>query len=47
MKQPQMQQIGKWMLQALQSTDNAALLAKIRGEVADMCTQFPVPAAAM
>jgi glycine hydroxymethyltransferase len=47
MKQPQMQQIGQWMLQALKSTDDAALLAKIRGEVADMCVQFPVPAAAI
>jgi glycine hydroxymethyltransferase len=47
MKQPQMQQIGQWMLQALRGTEDATLLAKIRGEVADMCVQFPVPSAAM
>lgn len=47
MKEPQMQQIGAWMLQALRGTEDKAMLAKLRGEVADMCAQFPVPAAAM
>ena len=47
MKQPQMQQIGRWMLQALRADGDRAVYEKVRGEVVDMCAQFPVPAAAM
>ena len=47
MAEAQMQQIGQWMLQSLRAPDDADKLAKIRGEVADMCAQFPVPAAAI
>jgi glycine hydroxymethyltransferase len=46
MKQREMEAIGKWILAALRSPQDAPLQAKIRGEVKDLCQQFPVPAAA-
>lgn len=41
----EMQRIADWILEALRSPDNAATLARVRGEVADLADQFPVPAA--
>lgn len=41
----EMERIGGWMLEALQSADNDAVLQRIRGEVSELCAQFPVPAA--
>ena len=46
MKEAEMRTIGGWMLQSLRSPDNADLLHRIRGEVLQLCKQFPVPAAA-
>jgi glycine hydroxymethyltransferase len=43
----EMQQIGRWMLQALKSPDDSALQHRIRGEVSSLCGQFPVPAMAL
>lgn len=43
----EMRRIGGWMLQALRSPDDAALHERIRGEVRELCTHFPVPAAAL
>ncbi len=43
----EMTQIGQWMVQALSSPDDQDVLTRIRGQVAEMCSQFPVPAAAM
>ena len=43
----EMQQIGRWMLQALQAPTDPALHHRIRGEVSSLCAQFPVPAAAL
>ena len=42
----EMRQIGQWMLEALGAPDDAALAERIRGDVAELCTSFPVPAAA-
>ncbi len=41
----EMKRIGDWMLQALRTPDDEALHRRIRGEVSELCTQFPVPAA--
>jgi glycine hydroxymethyltransferase len=41
----EMKRIGAWMVAALKSPDDAALHTRIRGEVFDLCQQFPVPAA--
>jgi len=43
----EMQQIGRWMLDVLQNPSNASLAQRIRGEVSSLCSQFPVPAAAL
>jgi glycine hydroxymethyltransferase len=43
----EMRQIGRWMLDALKNPADAAVAQRIRGEVSSMCSQFPVPAAAL
>jgi glycine hydroxymethyltransferase len=40
----EMRRIGRWMLDALRAPDDAVLLARIRGEVSELCRGFPVPA---
>ena len=44
MREPQFEQIGKWIIEALQ---DASAESRIRSAVAEMCQDFPVPAAAM
>ncbi len=41
----EMHRIGGWILEALKSRDDEALQKRIRGEVSELCTQFPVPTA--
>lgn len=43
----EMRQIGAWILAALRNAADAPALERIRGEVLEMCRQFPVPAAPM
>jgi glycine hydroxymethyltransferase len=43
----EMQQIGAWILSALKNPQDSALLARVRQDVATLCQQFPVPAAAL
>ena len=45
MKQAEMRTIGAWILSALKSTGDEAALQRIRGQISELCTQFPVPAA--
>ncbi|MGA2032812.1 MAG: serine hydroxymethyltransferase, partial [Thermoguttaceae bacterium] len=40
-----MRTIGGWILAALAAADNAAALQRIRGQVSELCRQFPVPGA--
>jgi glycine hydroxymethyltransferase len=47
MKTAEMQTIGRWMLQALKAPDDAGVHETIRGQVRDLCADFPAPAAAM
>jgi glycine hydroxymethyltransferase len=47
MKAEQMRTIGNWMLAALRAPEDAAVLQKIRGEIRELCQQFPVPVAAL
>jgi len=42
----EMRRIGRWMLEALRAPDDTASHQRIRGEVRELCAQFPVPAAA-
>ncbi len=39
----EMHRIGGWILETLKSPDDEALQKRIRGEVSELCTQFPVP----
>jgi glycine hydroxymethyltransferase len=43
----EMRTIGKWMLDALRSPDDQKTLDGIRGQVRELCKQYPVPAAAL
>jgi glycine hydroxymethyltransferase len=47
MKTDQMRTIGGWILAALRAPEDEAILSKIRGEIRDLCQQFPVPAAVL
>jgi glycine hydroxymethyltransferase len=40
----EMRRIGKWMLTALKGSEDNAQLERIRGEVLELCKQFPTPA---
>src|ERR1700688_4582504 len=42
MKEPEMSQIGRWIAEALLRRSDAAVLAKIRKEVLDLCEAFPL-----
>jgi glycine hydroxymethyltransferase len=43
----EMKSIGTWMLEALRAPDDRAAHERIRGQVRELCKQFPVPAAAL
>ena len=42
MKEPEMRLIGAWIAKALEQRADDAVLARIRGEVAELCEQFPL-----
>ena len=42
----EMQRIGDWMLQALELPKMKHCMQRIRGEVSELCTHFPVPGGA-
>jgi glycine hydroxymethyltransferase len=41
----EMKTIGGWMLAVLKAPDDAAVSSRVRGQVTELCSQFPVPAA--
>jgi glycine hydroxymethyltransferase len=43
----QMQTIGGWMLETLRAPEDTKVAERIRGQVRELCQQFPVPAAAI
>lgn len=43
MKEPEMQQLGGWMLRALKGHDKPEELAAVKAEVEEVCARFPVP----
>jgi glycine hydroxymethyltransferase len=43
MKEPEMKRLAAWITDALQNRGDEAALTRIRGEVEEFCTQFPVP----
>jgi glycine hydroxymethyltransferase len=42
-----MRRVGAWILQSLKRPGDATVQERIRGEVSSLCSQFPVPAAAL
>ncbi len=42
MKEDEMRQIGRWMAQVLSAPDDPTIRAQVRGEVHDLCAQFPI-----
>lgn len=40
----EMRSIGGWMLEVLRAPDDSKLAERIRGEIRELCDQFPVPA---
>ncbi|MEQ8788508.1 MAG: serine hydroxymethyltransferase [Pirellulaceae bacterium] len=47
MGQSEMRSIGGWMLDALKAPDDESVHRQIRGQVSELCGQFPVPAASL
>jgi glycine hydroxymethyltransferase len=47
MREPEMRQIGAWIGEVLAAPDDAAVQARVRGQVQDLCQQFPAPANAV
>jgi len=43
MGKDEMRRIGGWMLEVLRAVDDEALAQRIRGQVLELCRQFPVP----
>ncbi|MCO6046488.1 serine hydroxymethyltransferase [Aeoliella sp. ICT_H6.2] len=43
----EMRTIGHWMLEALRSADDESVHERIRGQIREMCVDYPVPAAAL
>jgi glycine hydroxymethyltransferase len=43
MKEPEMKQIAAWMTQVVAAPADAAVHAKIAGEVRELCAKFPAP----
>ena len=43
----EMKRVAAWIIEALKSPDDDAVHTRIRGEVFDLCENFPVPAARM
>ena len=43
MKEPEMRQLGQWIVKALKSHEDAAVLQSVREEVEALCQQLPVP----
>ena len=45
MGQEEMRTIGRWMLEALRAPEDSSTQERVRGEVRELCRDFPVPAA--
>jgi len=44
MRESEMRQIAKWITDVLTAPTDAAVLARVRGSVAELCAHFPAPA---
>jgi glycine hydroxymethyltransferase len=46
MRETEMRAIGAWIGEVLGSPEDAAVQGRVRGQVRDLCQQFPAPAEA-
>ncbi len=44
MREGEMKQVAKWITDVLTAPTDAAVLARVKGSVADLCARFPAPA---
>jgi glycine hydroxymethyltransferase len=44
MREPEMHKVGEWIGDVLAAPDDPALQARVRGQVRELCQQFPAPA---
>jgi glycine hydroxymethyltransferase len=47
MREPEMRQIAAWIGEVLSGPEDAAVQARVKGQVQEMCRQFPAPANAV
>ncbi len=47
MGEEEMRVVGRWILEVLRCPEDAKVHERIRGEISQLCEQFPVPAAAL
>jgi glycine hydroxymethyltransferase len=43
----EMARIAQWFIESLKNSEDDSVQQRIRGEVQELCAQFPVPAASM
>lgn len=43
MKQDEMKKVGQWILSILRAPDDESVAVRVRGEIREFCTAFPVP----
>ncbi len=43
----EMQSVGQWILESLKAPEDAVMHERIRGQIRELCKQFPVPAGAL
>ncbi len=46
MKETEMRHIGRWITEVLKHPQDSAVIARVRGQVVELCRQFPAPAEA-
>jgi glycine hydroxymethyltransferase len=44
MREPEMRQVAKWIGEVLSAPDDGAVQTRVRGQVRELCQQFPAPA---
>ena len=42
MKESEMKQVGEWMAKVIKNQNNAALKERIKADVKELCSEFPV-----
>jgi glycine hydroxymethyltransferase len=43
MKETEMRQVARWMVEVLAAPEDQAIINRVRGAVAELCKSFPTP----